>query len=245
MEERPDIDSLLGPLVVAAPQEVATYLELTDADAVPSRRDLLLAKFYELSGEYELALQLCDSVIDTSTELDACAMACISKARLLYAHKPRTYPEIVNLLTRATETADSPFLWGHALICLGMHYTYEEKEIENAERFMTQSLNADLSSYSKGIVHQHLACWAQEKEQYAKAVQHYGLALQEVLSENGRAVILTNLGRIYHQVYENNKVAQDYFSKALTLFQKAKIDYDASAESLCVNGLAECREESA
>lgn len=235
-----DPDVLFAPLVVGVPQETATYLELADSKDANLSRLILRAKFYELSGRDDLALAIYDRVLSSGRydEIEGGAWFC--KGMLLAAQDDarQNRHEIVSCFCKAIECAIPSSLRSRIHTQLGMCQIYTFSDRAAGLKSMRDALNEpEAPSFIKGVILQHLAAAAQEAGEYADAVGLYGQALKEQLSQNARASVLANLGRIYRDVYGDDAVAFDYWRQAQPLFCAERLDYDKTDEQHCQHGL--------
>jgi tetratricopeptide (TPR) repeat protein len=235
-----DPDTLFPPLVVGVPQETATYLELADPEGTQLNRLILRAKFYELSGHADLALRVYDRILssDSKTEVEGGAWFCKGKLLAGSDDADKRRDEILRCFQKSLECAIPSSLRSRVHAQLGMCHMYTFADQAAGLNSMKHALQEpEAPSYIKGIAAQSLAAAAQESCNYSEAVTQYGHALKEQLSQNARASILTNLGRIYHDVYVDAAAALDYWRQAVTLFSPDKIDYGAVDEECCRQSL--------
>lgn len=233
-------DALFAPLVVGVPQETATYLELADPEDANPDRLILRAKFYELSGNPDLALAAYDRVLSSEGSGETEGGAWFCKGILLGESEDagKRKDEILRCFQNSLECAIPSSLRSrvHAQLAMCHMYTFGD-QAAGIESMWHALREPEAPSFIKGIAYQHLAVTAQEGGDHSEAVTAYGHALKEQLSQNARASILTNLGRIYHDIYGDTDVALDYWRQAQPLFAPDKIDYDKADENHCRHGL--------
>lgn len=233
-------DALFAPLVVGVPQEMATYLELSDPEDAHLNRLILRAKFYELAGNPDLALRVYDRILSSkgSGEVEGGGWFC--KGRLLAGSEDagKRRAEILHCFQKSLECVIPSSLRSRVHTQLAMCHMYIfDDEVACLDSMKRALQEPEAPSFIKGIAFQHLAAAAQEKCDYSEAVIMYGHAMKEQLSQNACASILTNLGRIYHDVYGDADVAADYWRQAGPLFCPDKIDYDEADVEFCRQGL--------